>query len=220
MSVTGPELTAEVLDHAAVLWDYHRIAPDLGESDIILGLGNHDPRVPAHAAGLWHAEWAPLVVFTGGRGKITESWSETEADVFARIAVEHGVPSDAIVLERTATNTGENIQRTRALLRDRGIRVRSGILVTKPYMARRAFATAARQWPEVAWLVSTPALTLAEYLATDPDPVRSVELMVGDLQRVEVYARLGFQIAMSIPDDVRAAYEKLVAHGFDRYVLV
>ena len=39
--------------------------------------------------------------------------------------------------------------------------------------------------------------------------------MVGDLQRIRVYAERGFQIPQEIPDEVWAAYEELVQLGFD-----
>ena len=39
--------------------------------------------------------------------------------------------------------------------------------------------------------------------------------MVGDLQRIRVYAERGFQIPQEIPDEVWAAYEELVHAGYD-----
>lgn len=204
---------------ADVLWDYHRLVVPLAASDIILVLGCHDTRVAEHAAEVWRAGWAPLVVFTGGRGKITTSWSRSEASVFADIAERGGVPRAAMLLEETSTNTGENVTRSRALLADSGIAVGRAVLVAKPYMARRAVATAAKQWPEVDWLVSAPAQSFAAYAAGDQSTARTINLMVGDLQRVKVYAERGFQTPMPIPAHVWAAYEELVSLGYDRYVL-
>ena len=41
------------------------------------------------AAELYLDGWAPLLVFAGGLGRLTEGmWPETEADLFARIATE------------------------------------------------------------------------------------------------------------------------------------
>ena len=39
--------------------------------------------------------------------------------------------------------------------------------------------------------------------------------MVGDLQRVKLYADKGFQIHQDIPRDVWDAFEALVAAGYD-----
>ena len=43
--------------------------------------------------------------------------------------------------------------------------------------------------------------------------------MVGDLQRIKVYADKGFQIPQEIPDDVLSAYEELVRAGYDRHLI-
>jgi len=43
--------------------------------------------------------------------------------------------------------------------------------------------------------------------------------MVGDLQRIREYPRMGFQIEQEIPAEVRAAYEALVAAGYDRHLI-
>jgi len=105
-----------------------------------------------------------LLVTTGGLGKVTRHiWGTPEGVRFAEIARSLGVPEAKILIEDTATNTGENLTRTRDLLARERIVVRSGILVTKPYMRRRVFATASKQWSEVDWLVSSPNLSMKDY---------------------------------------------------------
>ncbi len=94
--------------------------------------------------------------------------------------------------------------------------MRSGILVAKPYMTRRAVATARRQWPGVAWSAASPELG---FDAFDADERQFIELMVGDLQRMVVYAERGFQVPMPVPAVVWAAYEELARLGYDRHVI-
>jgi len=43
--------------------------------------------------------------------------------------------------------------------------------------------------------------------------------MVGDLQRLRVYAECGFQIQQEIPGEVWSAYEELVVAGYDRHLI-
>lgn len=43
--------------------------------------------------------------------------------------------------------------------------------------------------------------------------------MVGDLQRIKEFPKLGFQIEQDIPSDVWEAFEALVARGYDKYLL-
>ena len=44
-------------------------------------------------------------------------------------------------------------------------------------------------------------------------------MMMGDLQRIKLYPEKGFQVYQEIPDDVWAAYEELVAMGFDKQLV-
>lgn len=207
---------ARARELARIIWDHLVVSGPLSKADVILALGSHDTRVAVHAARLWHEGWSPLVVVSGGRGKVTSGWDETEARVFGRVVRGHGVPEDALALEETAANTGENITASRALLEARGVVVRKGILVAKPYMTRRALATAQCQWPGVEWTASAPELG---FEAFGRDERRFVELMVGDLQRMVVYAERGFQVPMPVPAAAWAAYEELVRLGYDRYVI-
>lgn len=207
---------ARARELARIIWDHLVLTGPLSQADVILALGSHDTRVAVHAARLWHEGWSPLVVVSGGRGKVTSGWEETEARVFGRVARELGVPGTALLLEETAANTGENITASRRLLEERGVAVGSGILVAKPYMTRRALATARRQWPGVGWTASAPELGFEAFRA---DERQFIELMVGDLQRMVVYAERGFQVPMPVPAAAWAAYEELARLGYDRHVI-
>ncbi len=207
----------EARELGRLVWDYLVYVTPMAPSEVIVAMGCHDMRVAVQAARLWHEGWAPLVVATGGNGKVTSEWAETEAKAFAHVMRDHGVPDEALLLEETATNTGENITATRRLLTERGVQVSRGILVAKPYMTRRSLATALRQWPGVEWLTSAPEVAYDAYL--DDDPRQVLELMVGDLQRMVVYAERGFQAPMDVDEAAWAAHERLARLGYDRYVI-
>jgi uncharacterized SAM-binding protein YcdF (DUF218 family) len=213
-------INEDVRKEARVLWDYHHLDLGLSRADFILALGSHDKRVGQHAAHLMMEGWAPILVTSGGFGKVTQHIGGIPEGVrFAEIARGCGVPESKILVEGEATNTGENVTKTRELLALKRMNVQSGILVTKPYMRRRAYATAAKQWPEIKWLVSSPSLSFDKYPDGEVSLDRMIELMVGDLQRVKVYADCGFQVPQEIPDHVWQSYEKLVSWGFDKYVI-
>ena len=224
-------LKAEATEHAVMddgtralvqkLWDYHRLNHELAKADAIVVLCSHDTRVAERGAELLLAGWAPLLIFSGGLGVITRNfWSEPEADLFARIAVGKGVPPESILIEDRSTNTGENVLFTRELLAALGIAVRKLIVVQKPYMERRSFATFRKVWPDPELMVTSPPASLEEYLSHYSNEQLSIDdvisIMVGDLQRIRVYAEKGFQIPQDIPDDVWRAYEALVAAGYDK----
>ena len=214
----------EIRELAERLWDYHHMNHGLERAEVILVLCSHDTAVAERGAQLYLEGWAPLLVFSGGLGGITKNlWSEPEAELFARIARRMGVPESDILVETRSTNTGENVRFTRRLLAARGLEPRSLILVQKPYMERRTYATFKNYWPEPRVSVTSPQVSFEEYLknysnsALTEDDV--VGIMVGDLQRLRVYPEKGFQIPQEIPADVWAAYEELVRAGYDKYLI-
>lgn len=204
---------------ARTIWDYHLLHHELVKSDAILVLCSHDTGVAARGAQLWLDGWAPLLIFSGGLGTITRRlWQEPEADQFARIAVTMGVPADRILIENRSTNTGENVHFTRSLLEANGLDPAAFILVQKPYMERRSYATFRKVWPEKDVIVTSPQVSFDDYLdrysnaAIAPRDV--VGIMAGDLQRIRSYPAKGFQIEQHIPDEVWAAFEELVSLGY------
>ena len=206
------------------LWRYHQLNHEISTADAILVLCSHDIRVAERGAQLFLEGRAPLLIYSGGRGVITRHlWKEPEADQFAAIAVSMGVPRENILIENQSTNTGENVTFTRRLLAKRGLDPQSFIVVQKPYMERRSFATFRKQWPEKAVQVTSPRVSFDEYLkeytndTLSPDDV--ISIMVGDTQRIRRYAELGFQIPQEMPDAVWAAFEELVKVGYDRHLL-
>jgi uncharacterized SAM-binding protein YcdF (DUF218 family) len=215
--VLSPELT----DAAHKLWRFHNIECRLpSRADFILALGSHDLRVAECAGALMNQRLAPFVVTAGGLGKVTtRHWQGSEAERFAAVLVSMGVPEEAVIVEPASRNTGENITLARQILQERGIPASSGILVTKPYMRYRALATAQKQWAEVEWFVTSPNLSFDDYPNDEVPSQTMVELMVGDLQRMAVYAQDGLQVPVEIPEAVWEAYETLVAAGFDRFVI-
>jgi uncharacterized SAM-binding protein YcdF (DUF218 family) len=206
------------------LWNYHQLHHELAPADAVLVLCSHDTAVARRGAELLLEGWAPLLMFSGGLGSITRKlWQEPEADQFARIAVDMGVPADRILIENQSTNTGENIVFTRRLLAARGLDPQRFIVVQKPYMERRSYATFMKMWPGKDVRVASPRVSMDEYLAGYSNGALSVDqvigIMVGDLQRIREYPKRGFQIEQEIPGDVWAAYEALIGLGYNTHLI-
>jgi uncharacterized SAM-binding protein YcdF (DUF218 family) len=200
---------------AQTLWRYHRLDDHLHPVDVAIGLGSHDPGVPAYTAELYHRGLFPLVVFTGANAPTTvERFPRGEAVHYREIAIEHGMPSAAILTETHATNTGENITLTRELLAAQGITPRSVLVTSKPYQQRRAHATVRKLWPEVDVTCSAAQQDLDTYVASIGDPDRVVNMLVGDTQRLDLHAQAGYAIAQQIPEEVQTAYDRLVRAGY------
>jgi uncharacterized SAM-binding protein YcdF (DUF218 family) len=209
---------------AETLWNYHRMNHQVAKADAILVLCSHDERVAERGAQLFLEGWAPLIIFSGGQGAITKAlWDEPEAERFARIAVSLNVPRERILIEPNSTNTGENVQFTKRLLAEKGLDLQKFIVVQKPYMERRSYATFRRYWPEKEAIVTSPQVSFRDYLAAYSNRSLTaadvIGIMVGDLQRIKLYPALGYQIAQEIPDEVWEAFETLVRAGYDKYLI-
>lgn len=198
----------------------------LKEADVIFVLGSRDARVAEYASKLYLDNWAPIVLFSGsgdihnhkpGREKFVGS---TEAEVFAEIAKEKGVPKKSILIENKSQNTGDNYIFSINLLKEKGINPKTVIAVQKPYMERRTYATGKVHWPNTELIVTSPPIPIDKYPDESNDHNEHwLHAMVGDLQRIKEYPAKGFQIEQSIPDNVWSAYEFLVSQGYtDRLI--
>jgi uncharacterized SAM-binding protein YcdF (DUF218 family) len=214
----------QTLQLAETIWNYHLMKHQIGKADAIMVLCSHDEKVAERGAQLFLEGCAPLIIFSGGQGAITKLlWQEPEAERFARIAVNMNVPREHILVESASTNTGENVRFTKAMLAEKGLDPQKFILVQKPYMERRSYATFLKYWPEKEVVVTSPQASFNDYLAQYSNRTLSaadvVSIMVGDLQRIKLYPARGFQIAQEIPDEVWEAFERLVRAGYDKYLI-
>ncbi len=215
-----PELNAQIREAAQTLWDYLKLGQPLMHCDCIIAMGSHDLRVAEHAAQLTLAGWAPVLVCSGGLGRLTRNlWQEAEARKFAEAALKAGVTQKQILIEDQSANTGENIRFSKELLSSHGMNVRRALLVHKPYMERRALATALKVWPEIEYCVSSPSLSFDEYPTEGITRDQVIHIMVGDFQRILEYPAMGYQVPQEIPEDVMQAYQKLVEVGYSDQAL-
>jgi uncharacterized SAM-binding protein YcdF (DUF218 family) len=209
-----------VLNFAKLLWDYQRLDLAIEKVDCLVVMGCHDLGVAQHAIALYQQDFSPLILFSGGFGKVTrELWQEPEAVVFAKLAAQAGVDQQHIILESKAQNCGENICFSMQLLAELQPQSKRVMLVTKPYLERRALATFKRHYPSLPVWVSSQVCEFADYLQQSDDATLVINLMVGDLQRILLYPALGFQVAQELPNAVLDAYTQLIDLGFDQGLL-
>jgi uncharacterized SAM-binding protein YcdF (DUF218 family) len=202
---------------ARVIWDYHHVNHVLQPADCIIVLGSHDPRVGERGAEVFLAGLAPLIVFSGNLGALTSGmWHRPEAEIFADVAAAKGVPRERMLIEARSTNTGENVVFSRALLAERGVQPRRIIAVQKPYMERRTLATFGQRWPEPEVLVTSPQISFDDYPNEDIRRDDVIHIMLGDFQRLMLYADKGWSTPQDIPAEVMEAYSRLVAAGYTK----
>ncbi len=208
-----------VYEYTKVLWDYMHMNQLPGKADCIVGFGCYDEDIPRRCAQLYHAGFAPYVAFSGGLGRNTSGlFTQSEAERFAAIAVAEGVPEERIILENKSTNSAENLLFTPKVLADHGIEAKKIIAVHKPYMERRLWAAMQVYWPQVQAVYTSPQVTLEEHIAhaqaVGMTEKGVIETIVGDIQRMELYAEKGYQAPVEIPPEAREAYQKLADLGY------
>lgn len=218
--MTHRSTTDEHLADAQLIWNYHQMHHQLRPCSAGIGLGSHDLGVASFAAELFHRGLFKILVFSGGNSPTTaDRFPRGEAVHYSEHAISLGVPADAIIVEPNATNTGQNITYSRQALTDAGIEVESVLLISKPYMERRAYATARKVWLEVEVVCASEPLRFSDYLASIGDEKLVIDMLVGDLQRIIEYPARGFAIAQDVPHDVQAAYQRLLDAGYDSRLL-
>ena len=204
-----------------VIWDYLCLNEPLEKADCIVGFGNFNTDIARRAAELYHQAYAPKVLFTGGLGRNTEGLlPEPEAVRFAKVAMECGVPECDIILEPNSTNTKENILFTRERLEALGLPHRRILGVHQPFMERRIKAAMGVYWPSLDFRITSPQVTIPQYLEAamrqGVGHEASISVIVGDFQRMDLYAKLGYQLPQHIPDAAWSAFHTLVEMGYDK----
>jgi uncharacterized SAM-binding protein YcdF (DUF218 family) len=210
----------KILNAAKTLWDYLSLGQSLKKSDCIIAMGSHDLRVAEYAADLVVKGWAPILICSGGLGRLTRDiWRGSEAERFRRVAIAAGVIEENILVEDRSTNTGENILFSKELLEKKGYLIKSTILVHKPYMERRALATAKLYWPDLEVIVSSPKIPFKKYATSEIPLEEIIQIMVGDFHRILIYPEKGFQIKQEVTKEGLQAFNYLKAEGYTRYLV-
>lgn len=115
--------------------------PGLHAADAIIVLGaaqyngRPSPVLQAridHALRLYEDGLAPRIIFTGGVGA---GDTTSEGEVGRRYALEHGVPDDAILIERAGLTSAESVTAAAALMKRDGLR--TALVVSDSYHMMR-----------------------------------------------------------------------------------
>ena len=211
----------DFLEPLQIIWDYLRLKQHPRKADCIVGFGNFNTDIARRAAQLYLEGIAPKILFTGGLGRNTEGLlPEPEAVRFAKVAMACGVPECDILMEDKSTNTKENIDFTRIMLAEKGIPSGHILGVHQPFMERRIVAAMGVYWPDLNFSVTSPQVTIPEYLARAKEQGisenASISVIVGDFQRMDLYAKKGYQLPQEIPEEAWEAFRILVAMGYDK----
>lgn len=209
-------MPTKTMQDASLLWAYMSSFSAAGRSDAIVVCCSYDMRVCDHACDLMGSNLANKLVLSGNTGNWTRHfWSSPEAQVFLDRAVRNGVSGDRILVEDQATNLGENVRFSRKLLGT----AKTVTFVTKPATVLRLKLTVEAQWPEVKAYVSCPKIKFPGEVSNTVGILGVINEMVGDIDRIQRYAEMGYQAPHMLPVDVLAAWKSLVRQGFTHHLM-
>jgi len=200
---------------ARQIWNYCNIQMPLIKSDAIVVLCSHDIRIAEFASKLFLEGWAPYLIFSGGISSFTSRiYSTSEAEVFREIAIANNIPPEAIIIETNSTNTQENLEFTWNIFEQRKLQPSKVILVQTPNMLRRAYATATHLFPDVEFFTTSHKISFEEAPHSYLSKEMLIHELVGDLQRISIYADRGFIKPQVIDPSVFNAYHELKNSGY------
>ena len=230
-----------VIEKAEIIWNYHKMNHDMSKDDFgantdgILVFGSSDISVADEAAKLWikiakdrmeAKDKFPFIICSGGIGTGPHSgynlmgWTRPEAEIFSE-RIKSIIKSNAnpiyyeslhILIEDKGKNSGDNVDFTKQIIEQNKLASQKLIVVQKPFMERRTYATFKHRWPNPEIRLHSSNISLLDYPEKSRIPLEDViGIMVGDLQRIKLYAppHGNFQISQEIPEDVWQAFEIL-----------
>ena len=205
----------ETLRRAAEIWEYMSGYHSQGESDAVVICCSYDLRVCDHACRLLQQGVSDTLIISGKHGNWTQHfWEETEAEAFYRRAVNNGISPQQILMEQEATNFGENIRYSNALMPDADVVT----FVSKPNSLLRVKLTAKAQWPEVQAIVSCPDISFPDEVSNVVGIWGVINEMVGDIERIQLYPERGFQATHALPERILQNWAYLVEQGFTAHL--
>lgn len=93
-----------------------------------------------HTVQLYKLGKFPLIVVSGGTGKLMGEEGPTEAENIKKVLLISGVPENDILLEEESRNTYENALNTARILKEKNIPTNDLLLVTSAFHMRRSLA--------------------------------------------------------------------------------
>ena len=119
------------------------------------------------------------------------------------------------MLEDRATNLGENVRFSRDLLAGPS----TVTFLSKPSTVLRLKLTIEAQWPDIEAHVSCPRIKFPEDVCNVIGVLGVINEMVGDVQRIQQYPKLGYQVPHMLPPHVLDASNYLIGQGFVQHLV-
>lgn len=213
----------EINKKLKIIWDYMHLDSKINKSDLIIGCGALNKKIPKKCWKLYNLGYAPIILFAGGYGKITQKYlDKSEAETFRDIAVALGVPRDKILLEKNSFNTRDNLKYAKKVLKKQHLNPQKIIIVHNEFMGKRVETIANDIFKNKEVYITSPTSDFYHYLKkldnlTVSEIDDEISIIVGDIQRLIIYPQFGWQMDTKVPSKVIKSYYYLVSLGFNKY---
>ena len=132
------------------------------KADVIFLPGGSHPEQPEYASELYHQGYAKWLIPSGGVSVKRDTWPgvRSKADIyngnyrsdcefFTDVLLKNGVPASAIIREDQSGHTRDNAFLSRKIVDERGVAVKTAMIVCKAFHARRCLMLYQMAFPDV-----------------------------------------------------------------------
>ena len=174
--------------------------------DAIFLPGGSHPEQPEYAAELYRKGYAKWLIPSGGVSVKRDRWPgvrskadiyggdyQSDCEFFTDVFVKNGVPADAIVGEDKSGHTRDNAFLSRMVVDEKGIEIKTAIIVCKAFHARRCLMLYQMAFPNTKFYVC-PVVCMGITKDNWYKSEQGIDRVLGEL------ARCGNQFATDIKE--------------------
>ena len=198
-------MSDKIVQHLRIILDFLTASTpieSLPVCDAIFLFGSSKTdQIPKSGASLYRRGLARKIICTGKHApRLTTGpfGFNTEAEWYADVLVNEGIPPDAIILETESNNTLENVLLGIEKCHKEGFGPNSLILCPIPPLCCRSLATFRKQFPAIKIFGYTFEFPIENYMA--PDRMKRV---LGEFQRFDEYYNKGDMVRVEVPKIVQ-----------------
>ena len=130
--------------------------------DVIFLPGGSHPEQPEYAAKLYRKGYAKWLLPSGGVSVKREQWPgvrskadryngnyQSDCEFFTDVLMKNGVPANAVIRENKSGHTRDNAFLSRKIVDEKGIKLKTALIVCKAFHARRCLMLYQMAFPDV-----------------------------------------------------------------------
>jgi len=149
------------------LYDHLSETDTVQKADIIFVFGSKSTLRIEKAIELYKQGYAPKILISGSGPFYEGEAIASEAEKLAQYALGHGVPKDALILEKESITIPDNVKRSLSLLEKESIPHKTIILVNSPFSQRRGWAHFSKMSKAGTKLIRVNTNTVSEQFSKD-----------------------------------------------------